>query len=253
MQVLIIEDEPLAASRLTMLLQEIDMDIQVLAVLDSVEESVDWFRSNQQPDLVLLDIELADGISFSIFSQVELHCPVIFTTAYDQYALEAFKLFSIDYLLKPVNAEALERAVKKYRSFTAYNSITSQIREVIQSIRKPEKQYRNRFLVKTGSRMFFVESCQAAYFVSEGKTVFLLTREGMRFPLDTTLEKLQEDLDPRDFFRLNRSVICSIHAIREIKSYHNSRLKISLLAGSHSDEAVVSRERVSAFKSWADA
>jgi DNA-binding LytR/AlgR family response regulator len=253
MRVVIIEDEPLAAERLCFLLREYDPAVETIARLGSVEEAVQYFRTRPHPDVLLVDIELGDGVSFSIFSQVRIDCPVIFTTAYDQYALEAFRLFSIDYLLKPVTGEALARAMQKLRSISGFSGFTPALTAAIRSLHQADRSYRTRFLVRTGSRMCFVEASQVAYFLSEGKSVFLVSRDGARYPVDTTLEKLQEDLDPRDFFRLNRGVICSIHAIREIRTYFNSRLKISLHAGGHSDEAIVSRERVTAFKAWADA
>jgi two-component system response regulator LytT len=252
MRVVIIEDEPLAASRLKMIFSEYDPAIDIVAVLESVEDAVQYFQQHVHPDLVLLDIELADGISFSIFSRVKVDCPVIFVTAYDKYAIDAFRLFSIDYLLKPVTQEALSRALHKFRTLAGFSLITQQISSVIRSIQQPGKTYRQKFLIKSGSRMFFIEAGSVAYFLSEGKTVFLITREGNRHIIDFTLEKLQEELDPGIFFRLNRSVICSIHAIKEIRSYFNSRLKISISAGSQTDEAIVSRERVNAFKSWAE-
>jgi DNA-binding LytR/AlgR family response regulator len=253
MRVVIIEDEPLAAERLCYLLKEYDPAVEITARLGSVEEAVEYFRSRPHPDVLLVDIELGDGVSFSIFSQVRIDCPVIFTTAYDQYAIEAFRLFSIDYLLKPVTGEGLARAMQKLRSMSGFQGFAPALTEAIRSLHQTGRSYRTRFLVRTGSRMFFVEAAQVAYFLSEGKSVFLVSREGARYPLDITLEKLQEELDPRDFFRLNRGIICSIHAIREIKTYFNSRLKISLHAGGQSDEAIVSRERVTAFKAWADA
>ena len=252
MRVVIIEDEPLAVSRLKMIFSEYDPAIEILAVLESVEDAVQYFQQQVHPDLVMLDIELADGISFGIFSRVKVDCPVIFVTAYDKYAIDAFRLFSIDYLLKPVTQEALSRALQKYHTLTGFSHLTQQISSVIRSIRHPERTFRQKFLIKSGSRMFFIEAGSAAYFLSEGKTVYLITREGKRHIIDFTLEKLHQELDPGIFFRLNRSVICSIHAIKEIRSYLNSRLKISIAAGSQTDEAIVSRERVTAFKSWAE-
>lgn len=252
MRVVIIEDEPLAVSRLKMIFSEYDPAIEIVAVLESVEDAIQYFQQHVHPDLVMLDIELADGISFSIFSRVKVDCPVIFVTAYDKYAIDAFRLFSIDYLLKPVTQEALSRALHKYHTLTGFSNITQQISSVIRSIQKPGKTFRQKFLIKSGSRMFFIEAGSAAYFLSEGKTVYLITREGNRHIIDFTLEKLQEELDPGIFFRLNRSVICGIHAIKEIRSYFNSRLKISIAAGSQTEEAIVSRERVTAFKSWAE-
>lgn len=253
MRIVIIEDEPLAAQRLQILLEEYDPSTEVLAILQSVEEAVEYFRTKVPPDLLFLDIELGDGACFQIFSRADIRCPVVFTTAYNQYAIEAFRVFSIDYLLKPITLEDIARAIQKFRHIKPAGGISEEIRPLLQQWRQAEKNYRSRFLVKTGNRMFFVDATQVAYFLSEGKAVFLVTREGQRYPLDLTLERLQEELDPRDFFRLNRSTICSIHAIREIRTHVNSRLKISLKAGQQSEEAIVSRDRVPAFRSWAEA
>jgi two-component system, LytTR family, response regulator LytT len=252
MRVLLIEDEPLAASRLQLMLAEYDAAVEVVSTLESIEDAVQFFNTNSHPDLVFLDIQLADGISFGIFSKVQVNCPVVFTTAYDQYAIEAFRLFSIDYLLKPVTKESLVRAMTKYRTVTGFSGISKQIADVIEKMHKPEKNYRTRFLVKSGTRMFFVEGDQIAYFSIEDKAMFLTTLEGNRYLVEFTMEKLQEMLDPRNFFRLNRSVICNSKSIKEIKTYFNNRLKIALKAGGQIDEAIVSRDRVTAFKEWAE-
>ena len=253
MRVVIIEDEPLAAQRLQILLGEYDPSIEVSAVLQSVEEAVEYFRIKVPPDLLFIDIELGDGACFQIFSRVEIRCPVVFTTAYNQYAIDAFRVFSIDYLLKPITLEDIARAIQKFRQVKPTGVISEELRPLLQHWHQGNRNFRSRFLVKTGNRMCFVEAAQVAFFVSEGKAVFLVTREGQRYPLDITLERLQEELDPRDFFRLNRGTICSIHAIREIRTHVNSRLKISLRAGQQSEEAIVSRDRVPAFRTWAEA
>ena len=253
MRVLLIEDEPLAASRLLLMLADYDSAIEVVCTLQSIEDAVHFFKSSPHPDLVFLDIELADGLCFSIFSKIQIHCPVIFTTAYDQYAMEAFKLFSIDYLLKPVTQESLLRSMNKFRTMTGMNNISKQIADVIEKMNGHAKNYRTRFLVKSGNRMFFVEGDRIAFFSIEEKAMFLTTVEGKRYMVDFTMEKLQEILDPKIFFRLNRSVICNSKSIKEIRTYFNNRLKIALDAGGQVDEAIVSRDRVTAFKEWAEA
>jgi two-component system response regulator LytT len=252
MRVVIIEDEPLAAQRLQLLLKELDCTIVVEIVLDSVEDSVKYFNNHAQPDLVLLDIELADGLSFRIFSKLSLQCPVIFTTAYDRYAVEAFSLFSIDYLLKPVSLESLARAINKYKSISGIRILNEQILEMISALKKPNPEYKSRFLVKVGNRMIFVEAMEVAYFFADDKVVYMVTKDGSRVIIDYSLEKLQDMLDPKAFFRLNRSIICNISSIREVKNYMNSRLKIAIQAGVKTDAAIVSRERVNAFKVWAE-
>jgi DNA-binding LytR/AlgR family response regulator len=253
MKVLIIEDEPLAAQRLRLLLGEFDNSIEVTAVIESVEDAVNWFNHSPLPDLLFLDIELADGSSFHIFSKINVQCPIIFTTAYDKYALDAFKLFSIDYLLKPVTLLALAKAINKYKMMAGRGLQIQGIQQVIEALQPQTQPYKSRFLVKLGSRMFFVESADIAYFFADDKTVHLVNKEGAKFVIDLTLEKLHMVLDPRYFFRLNRKVICSIAAIKEIKTYLNSRLRIIMRAGNHSSEAIVSRERVQDFKDWAGA
>jgi DNA-binding LytR/AlgR family response regulator len=252
MKVLIIEDEQLAVERLKLLLYEYDPGIEIAASLDSISGAVKWFATHPLPDLVLLDIELADGMSFTIFSETPVKCPVIFTTAYDHYAIDAFKLFSIDYLLKPITLTALAGAMNKYRDVVSFSKQPFDISLVIDSLKDAGKNYKQRFLVKSGPRMFFIECQNISYFYADDKTVFLVDNEGMRFVADSTLEKLQEILDPKHFFRLNRKIISSISAIKEIKTYLNNRLKIMLQAGKNREEVIVSRDRVHAFKSWAE-
>ena len=163
------------------MLSQYDPGVEIISTLESIEDAVQFFNNNIPPDLVFLDIQLADGISFSIFSKVQVNCPVIFTTAYDQYAMEAFRLFSIDYLLKPVTKESLIRAMNKYLTVTNFSGISKQIADVIEKLHKPEKKYRSRFLVKNGTRMFFVEGEEIAFFSIEDKTTFLTTLDGKRF------------------------------------------------------------------------
>jgi DNA-binding LytR/AlgR family response regulator len=251
MKVLIVEDEPLAAERLKIMLGDYDPAIEIMEVLDSVQATKAWLARKPAPDLVFMDIELADGRCFPILSALQPDCPVVFTTAYDQFALDAFQHFSIDYLLKPIGAEALAKALRRFQSVTARSTpVTVQ--------HTPEfpvhnRKFKNRFIVKMGSRLGFVEAADIAYFYAEGKTVFLVHREGHKYPIDFTLEKLEEMMDPAQFFRFNRKVIGALSAIRDIRTYVNSRLRICLVAGNQRDEAIISRERVQAFRQWADA
>jgi DNA-binding LytR/AlgR family response regulator len=241
MKILIIEDEPLAAERLQILLASYDASIEVLAVLDSVFSAKQWLETRLLPDLILLDIELADGRCFPLLGSISPDCPVIFTTAYDQFALDAFQHLSVDYLLKPVTATSLARALNRYKSMR-----TGQ-QEIYQS------RYKKRFLVKIGTRMSFIETSEVSYFFADGKNVFLVHRDGMKYPIDVTIDKLESSLDPAYFFRFSRKIIGSVGAIRDIRTFINSRLRISLHAGQSMDEAIVSRERVQAFKQWANA
>ena len=251
MKVFIVEDELLAVERLRMLLQEYDPSISILGAVDSIREAVDWLERHPVPDLIFLDIELADGKSFSIFTETNIKCPVIFTTAYDQYAIKAFSLISVDYLLKPVTLPALASAMNKYREMILLGS--SGFSTIIaESLQRAGKNYKNRFLVKVGLRMLFIDSNEVAYFYADNKNVFLVDREGFKYLIDYSLDNLQECMDPCRFFRLNRKIICHLPAIKEIKTYFNSRLKIIIQANNQKEEVIVSRERVSAFKMWAE-
>ncbi|HEX5025622.1 MAG TPA: LytTR family DNA-binding domain-containing protein [Agriterribacter sp.] len=252
MKVIIIEDEQLAVDRLRLLLHDYDSDIEIIATLDGVMTAIEWFNAHPPPDLAFVDIELADGTSFSIFSKIKVKCPVIFTTAYDQYAMDAFKLLSIDYLLKPVTLPALSAALQKYRDMITFQGQQQGIEAVMELMGSFKKNYKERFLVKSGTRLFFVEVNNVAYFSADDKTVFLITREGVRFIVEYTLDKLQELLDPKFFFRLNRKIITGIDAIKEIRTYFNNRLIITLQAGTGKEDVVVSRDRVAHFKSWAE-
>ncbi|MGC4036145.1 MAG: LytTR family DNA-binding domain-containing protein [Chitinophagaceae bacterium] len=251
MKVMIIEDEPLAVERLKMILAEYDRTIEIVGTADSISSAKAWFAIHPVPDLVFLDIQLADGMSFTIFSETSIKCPVIFTTAYDHYAIDAFRLFSIDYLLKPITLTALAAAMNKYRDMVTLSK-QFDISAVLDSLKGAGKNYKERFLVKTGSRMFFIESSDICYFYADDKTVFLIDREGTKFVVDQTLESLQNILDPKHFFRLNRKVISNISAIKEIKTYLNKRLRIFLQAGKNREEVIISRDRVQAFKAWAE-
>lgn len=251
-RVVIVEDEPLAAERLGIILSQYDSSAVTIACLESVEDSVKWFQQNALPDLVFLDIELGDGNSFEIFKQIEIRCPVIFTTAYDQYAIDAFRLNSIDYLLKPVTQEAMTRAMNKFKDLSVSNVSASLINQLLENRNgHSEKAFKNRFLVKLGSRLFFLDTTDIAWFFADDKTVYLVSTEGVKYAVDFTLEKLEQMLNPNQFFRLNRKIIVNADSIKEIKTFINSRLKIHLAANKQSEEVVVSRERVQAFKEWA--
>lgn len=249
MKIVIVEDERLATERLLTLLRRYDASIEVQACLESIEETVSYLRSHAHPDLLLLDIHLADGHSFEIFKQVNFNRPVIFTTAFDQYALEAFKVFSIDYILKPVTAEALAASLNKLKALPF--SLGTDFRQLSQAA--PASFYKKRILGKVGQRIYFIPAGQIAYFQADNKIVYLVDREGHRFVVDHTMELLTMLLDPRHFFRLNRTFIISIHAIEQVKPWFNSRLKISVAGQPAAEEMVVSRDRVAEFKSWAEA
>lgn len=252
MTTLIIEDEKIAAERLRVLLQRCAPQVQVLSVLDTVEASVSWLNAHPPPDFILLDIHLADGFAFEIFRRMKILVPVIFTTAYDQYSMEAFKLLSIDYLLKPVTAEALSFAIQKLNTLRLPQVQPAVYNQLLQLLQQGKQKYKTRFVGKVGQKLFFVGIEEIAYFLSDHKTVCMHTCDGNHYLLDYTLEALETMLDPNEFFRVNRSIIVKANAIDQVKPYVNSRLKILLRTGTKQSEAIVSRDRVSEFKNWAN-
>lgn len=251
MQTLIIEDELPAGRQLQKLLMEMRPGIRVLSILDSVEGAVKWLRREKNPDLIFMDIQLADGLSFDIFSQVEISVPVIFTTAYDQYTLRAFKVNSIDYLLKPVEPVELEKALTKFDRLFGRRAYYDQalIDQLIQSV--SQNDYKERFLVKAGQYLTYIQVEDIRSLYSEDGMVFALTGNGKKHPLDYTLEQLEKLLNPAVFFRTNRKVILHIEGIRKISPYFNSRLILDTNPPTGFD-IIVSRDRVQDFKNWLD-
>ncbi|SFQ36162.1 LytR/AlgR family response regulator transcription factor [Hymenobacter arizonensis] len=253
MEVVLIEDEAVAADGLVNLLSRYDEDIQVVERLDSVEDAVQWFAHNPPPRLVLLDVQLADGLCFDIFPQVDIRCPIIFTTAYDQYAIQAFQVTSIDYLLKPIAYADLHRALEKLRLLTTEyapppDMSLRQLADVFQQLQKP---YKTRFLARNNDRLQFKVTDEIAYFCADGKFVHLVGLDQRRFLVDYTLEQLETLLDPRQFFRLNRKYIVSLAAVKDIRTYAGSRLRVQMLP-MPCTEVIISRERVAEFKAWLD-
>ena len=247
MKVLIIEDEALAASQLQRLLHQMEEPFQVLAVLETVEDSINWLASHPAPALIFMDIQLDDGICFEIFDAVEVSSPVIFTTAYDQFAIRAFKVNSVDYLLKPITLEALSNALEKYRSVFSSEANTMAYNQ--QLLQQLTPQYKTRFFVSVGTHFHSVATQKIACFFIEERCTFLLTFEQKRFPLDYSLDQLQQMADPQFFFRINRNHLINIEAIEDITSYSAYRLKVKLKPAGM-EELIVSRDRVSAFKEW---
>ncbi|MFK7948952.1 MAG: LytR/AlgR family response regulator transcription factor [Saprospiraceae bacterium] len=255
MKILIVEDENLAAERLKDLIFKYDSSIELLDWLDSVEETVEWLKANDTPDLLFFDIQLADGLSFEIFDAVEVKTPVIFTTAFDEYALRAFKVNSIDYLLKPIDYPELVKAIDKFKGQFKQTQPTipdwSILQETLKVIRSG-KDYKTRFAVKKGHHLASIPVANIAYFYSEHRISWLKTKDGKKYAVDYTLDQLSELLKPNDFFRLNRKYITSIEAIKDVVTYSNSRLKVQLSDTSKDDLILVSRDRVSDFKDWLD-
>jgi len=252
MKVLIIEDEAPAYRRLNTLLTKNHQDLEVIEVIDSVSEAVKWLRNHQAPNLIFSDIQLADGLSFEIYKQVEVACPIIFTTAYDEYMMDAFETNGIDYLLKPIEENSLNRSISKFRKLTAADSSAqSPIGDLLEALEKKEKKYKNRFLVKVGSKLVPVLTTDVAYFQSsEGSTEMVLGSK-KRFIVDHTLEELDTVLDPGQFFRLNRQFLSNISSIESIHQYFKGKLKIYLKPETDSD-VIVSREKARLFKNWLD-
>ena len=249
MRIVIIEDEKPAARRLQRMLNEMDLEVQVM--LHSVEESIQWFLQNEHPDLILLDIQLSDGLSFEIFNEVQIDSNIIFTTAYDEYALKAFKLNSIDYLLKPIDDEELRNAIEKYQKFSMKeNKIQFDMEQIKKLLVNPlEKNYKKRFTIKVGQHLKIVNTSAIECFYSESKATFLHTIKGKNYILDETLEQIEGQLDPVKYFRVSRKFIVNMDFIKDIISYTNSRLQVKL---DHFNELeiIVSREKVKEFKQW---
>lgn len=249
MKVLIIEDEKPAAQRITKLVQALDPAIEIIDVIDSVDDAITWFSNFPTPDVVFMDIQLADGLSFDIFSGTKVDCPVIFTTAYDEYALEAFKVNSIDYLLKPIDPKDLDRAWQKFKALNG--EINNDILGLLESFKSQssQKEYKERFLVKKGDGFKYLTTNEAAYFYADEGLTFMKSADGDRHMIDDKLDKLESTLDPKHFFRINRKLIINEGAIKEIANYFNSRLKLTL-SPKFKEEVIVARDRVSGFKSW---
>ncbi|WP_330442882.1 LytR/AlgR family response regulator transcription factor [Flavobacterium sp. C4GT6] len=249
MNVLIIEDEKPAARLLQRKLLKLNLEANTM--LHSVEEAVEWFSNNEHPDLIFLDIQLSDGLSFEIFDAVPVNSAIIFTTAYDEYALRAFKLNSIDYLLKPIDEDDLEVAVNKYRErIPAKDSFSFDFDQIKRMLVNPlDKNYKKRFTIKMGQRLKMINIEDVECFYSENKGTYLHTNDNRDYLLDGTLELLEGELDPAKFYRVSRKFIISVNAIKDIVMYTNSRLKL-VLNTYDGDEVIVSRERVNDFREW---
>ena len=249
MNVLIIEDEKPAARRLSRLLEK--QNVTVNTMLHSVAEAKDWFLNNTHPDIIFLDIQLSDGLSFEIFENIDVQSAIIFTTAYDQYALDAFKLNSIDYLLKPIDEDDLSVALNKYKMFKPQQQNTLVSLDDVKKLLMSEsvKTYKNRFTIKVGQHLKMIPVTDIECFYSEDKATYLHTIEGRDYLLDISLEQLEEQLQPELFFRISRKFYININAVKDIVAYTNSRLKVQLQMF-NAQELIVSRERVKAFKNW---
>jgi len=250
MKALIIEDELVAGQNLQRLISQLDDDISVIAVLQSVEESIEWFSLNNTPDVVFMDIHLADGSAFSIFEKVQISCPIIFTTAYDEYALKAFEVNSIDYLLKPINQKNLERAVVKLRSLsTSKTDNADMISSVLAAFKQAKVVYKSNFLIPYKDKFIPLAIHRIACFYSENKMVKIITEENQVYNIDSSLEDLYTQLDPALFYRANRQYIVAHKAIKDISVWFGSKVSVNLFV-TVPDKIIVSKARVSEFKAW---
>ncbi|MFC2104052.1 LytR/AlgR family response regulator transcription factor [Bacteroidota bacterium] len=251
-KVLIFEDEKYAAEQISDLLFQYDSEIEIVEIIDTVKGGIEWFKVNNAPDLILMDIQLADGISFEIFDYFKVNAPIIFTTAYDEYAIKAFKVNSIDYILKPIDYGDLSRALDKFKALNykvetdSLNQLQTQINNLVESV---PKQYQQRFLIHVADKFHIVNTCDILYFYIEENSVFLTDINGQSYSLDYTLDKVHKMLNPDEFFRINRKYIIHLNSIEKMTSYSQYRIKIRL-KNCKDDDIIVSRERVKDFKDW---
>jgi len=251
MKVLIIEDEKPAAKHLSALIKEYNPEIEILGQVESVKKGVEWFHNNSAPDLAFFDIQLADGLSFEIFEQTLVNCPIIFTTAFNEYALKAFKVNSIDYLLKPIDFDELKAAIDKFIEVRR-EANPSQFQAVMDNVMNMlTENYKQRFVIKVGEHIKSIPVENILYFYSLEKATYLHTSEDFNYVIDYSIEQLENLVDPQQYFRINRKYLIRIEAIEDIISYSNSRLKIELKHSKDMD-AIVAREKVNSFKRWLD-
>ena len=249
---IIIEDESLAAKRLEGLILKCKKDIHIIAQLPSIKSAVKWFAQNPQPDLIFMDIHLEDGLSFSIFEQTAVTAPVIFTTAFDEYTIKAFKVNSIDYLLKPINFDDLSQSLDKYfRLRSQFSTGAIDIKSIIETFVSKDEHYRSRFLVSEGSNYVTIEIADVAYFFAEDKFAFLVTKSGKHYIIDLTLDKLTGVLNPKLFYRINRQFIISTNCIENMTKYSANKLKLNLNPA-FDKEVFVSQDKYTDFKRWLD-
>lgn len=248
-KIVIIEDEPFAADHLAELIRQLRPEADILAKLPTVREAVQWLNANTGYDLIFSDIQLGDGVCFDIFPQVDIQTPIIFTTAYDQYALRAFKVNSVDYLLKPIDKPSLQTAFDKLQRLrsTSGGAPVFEARQLQQLLQSMQPEYKQRFAIKIGDHLKLIPAEEALYFLSEHKVTYLITEAGKKYPVAYTLQELEDLLDPKQFFRINRQMLLRDRAILDVATISNSRLKVKI---PHAKPAVVSRERCADFKVW---
>jgi two-component system LytT family response regulator len=249
MKAVLIEDENFAVQQVRSLLKEVAPDIEISKVLDSIESTIEWFIDNTPPDLVFMDVHLADGSCFEIFSHVEIPCPVIFITAYDQYALDAFRVNGLDYLLKPLKKNDLVRSLERFRKNHPQQDQYLDYRRIAREIIQQSDQHQKRLLVKYGQKITMIDITEVAYFFAEAKGTFICTFNNRQYPSDQNLEQLIQILPPAEFYRVNRKIIVNVRAISSMIAYSRSRIKLSL-EPPFDQPIIVSTERTPGFKSW---
>ncbi len=250
MNILIIEDEKPAAERISRLLKQIDNSSNIVAIIETVEEAINWLQNNALPDLILMDIHLDDGLCFEIFETIKIETPIIFTTAYNEYAIKAFKVNSVDYLLKPIEEEALKNAIDKFKTIHFTKPVDKV--DFKNLFKEFSNQYKTRFLVKIGSRYKSIPLSEICYFYINERDTFIRCFNGRDYGVEYSLEQLQKLVDPDKFFRINRNYMVSIDAVDEMLSYSTSRLQLKLKNEEKSEAFVVSRDKVLEFKRWVD-
>lgn len=249
MKVVIVEDETRASKRLVRLIKETNTSIEIKAILESVQSSLDWFKNNDFPDLIFMDINLSDGTAFDIFSELSIKTPIVFTTAYDHYALRAFNVNVIDYLLKPIKKEHIRKAISKFTRLKEVNSF-SQHEDLLETIKKAiPGQPKQRLMLRIGNRLKLIYMDEIAYCYCNEKTVFLVTFDNHQYPIDKSLDKLEGEFDPFSFFRINRKYLVSLKAIKELYAFSKARVKVTLNPTTR-HEVIVSVERSVKFKKW---
>jgi len=251
MKVLIIEDEKHTANGLAKMLKSIEKDIEILNIIGSVEETIEYLSEQPVLDLIFMDIQLSDGISFEIFSEIKVEYPVIFTTSYDEYAIKAFQVNSVDYLLKPIDNAALQKSLDKYKKIYSKNTQNQQIEQMLSQISFVQKEYKTRVMVKTPKGFITLQIEEVAYFYIDVQMLFVKTHDNRRYSIDKTLDELEKALNPKKFFRLNRQFIASIDAIGDMNNFFNSTIKIELKPPIDK-EIIVSRYNIKEFKEWLD-
>jgi two-component system response regulator LytT len=251
MRLLILEDETLAADRIRKMINEIDPSLEIVGEIKSIQQGKKWFDENDNPDLIISDIRLLDGLSFDLFKELKTETPIIFTTAYDQYAIKAFEVNSVDYLLKPIEKEKLSASIEKHKNRVAENKFPADFESLYDLIQHKSKTFKSRFLIRVGNKIVAVPVEKISYFFSQNKLTYIVTKEGKKLPTDQTLEVLEEQLNPQSFYRANRQFIISFESISEIHPYFKGRLKLELTPPAEL-ELVVSAEKTPEFKSWLD-